>query len=192
METDRDARRSKGRPPSHPCPAQVALGADGDKKKRKGSVDHVVDVDGAPTGDEEEDPMAFELPSETEKKRREAANAAAGLPPGVELGVEDPFPDQKPNELHVVLMRASNLQVMDKSLFGRGSSDPYVTSRAGRGCDVGQLESAPLSVASHACRPIFGRGIISRTRDCSFFLLERSRAAHPALTQRRIALSPPR
>ncbi|KAH8078474.1 C2 domain-containing protein [Aureococcus anophagefferens] len=59
--------------------------------------------------------------------KREAENAAAGLPPGVDIAALDNQPDKPPNELHVVLMRASGLKVMDKSLFGRGSSDPYVT-----------------------------------------------------------------
>ena len=40
--------------------------------------------------------------------------------------MRDPAPFLPPNELTVVLMKASSLKVMDRKLFGAGSSDPYV------------------------------------------------------------------
>jgi hypothetical protein len=65
---------------------------------------------------------------ETEEQRaeREAELAELGVPPGTELRVRDPAPFLPPNELTVVLMKASSLRVMDRKLFGQGSSDPYV------------------------------------------------------------------
>ena len=66
--------------------------------------------------------------TETEEQReeREAELAALGVPAGTELRVRDPAPFLPPNELTVILMKASSLKVMDRKLFGQGSSDPYV------------------------------------------------------------------
>ena len=50
---------------------------------------------------------------------------------------------------------------------------------AGKACDVGQLQTAPLSVVSHSFRLMFRRAIISRSdldREC--LSLERARAEH--------------
>ena len=110
--------------------ARYAVGDDrGAKKGRKSSLDHLVDVDGKETPAEEaiDEAVDDDDLSEAGVAKREAENAAAGLPPGVDIAALDNQPDKPPNELHVVLMRASGLKVMDKSLFGRGSSDPYVT-----------------------------------------------------------------
>jgi hypothetical protein len=65
---------------------------------------------------------------ETEEQRaeREAELSELGVPPGTELRVRDPAPFLPPNELTVVLMKASSLKIMDRKLFGAGSSDPYV------------------------------------------------------------------
>ena len=64
--------------------------------------------------------------TEEQKQEREAELAELGVPPGTELRVRDPAPFLPPNELTVVLMKASSLKVMDRKLFGAGSSDPYV------------------------------------------------------------------
>ena len=60
-----------------------------------------------------------------------------------------------------------------------GPSD-VVWLGAGKGCEVGQLQTAPLSVAFHSFRLIFRRPIISRSgleREC--LSLERARAERP-------------
>ena len=64
--------------------------------------------------------------TEEQKELREAELAELGVPPGTELRVRDPAPFLPPNELTVILMKASSLKVMDRKLFGAGSSDPYV------------------------------------------------------------------
>ena len=64
--------------------------------------------------------------TEEQKELREKELAELGVPPGTELRVRDPAPFLPPNELTVVLMKASSLKVMDRKLFGAGSSDPYV------------------------------------------------------------------
>ena len=64
--------------------------------------------------------------TEEQKEVREAELAELGVPPGTELRVRDPAPFLPPNELTVILMKASSLKVMDRKLFGAGSSDPYV------------------------------------------------------------------
>eukprot|EP01045_Picozoa_sp_COSAG04_P012061 COSAG04_NODE_797_length_10240_cov_3.294547_3_plen_661_part_00 len=46
------------------------------------------------------------------------------------VGAGDDNADQR-NELLITVMRASGLQVMDKALFGKGSSDPFVEVRCG-------------------------------------------------------------
>ena len=92
---------------------------------------------------------AFEVGmSEEEKAKKEAEAAKAGLPPGVDISVTDPYPKKPPNELTVVLMRASGLRVMDKSLFGRGSSDPYVVFE----CDG---ETAKSTVKRKCLDPVY-------------------------------------
>ena len=56
----------------------------------------------------------------------------------------------------------------------------WAKTRAGNGCDIGQLQTAPLSVAFHSFRLIFRRPIISRSgleREC--LSLERARAERP-------------
>ena len=60
------------------------------------------------------------------KQREKRSWLNWGVPPGTELRVRDPAPFLPPNELTVVLMKASSLKVMDRKLFGAGSSDPYV------------------------------------------------------------------
>ena len=41
-------------------------------------------------------------------------------------GDAPPHHDKPPNELRVGLIRARNLRIMDKSLLGKGSSDPFI------------------------------------------------------------------
>ena len=64
--------------------------------------------------------------TEEQREERERELAELGVPPGTELRVRDPAPFLPPNELTVELMKASSLRVMDRKLFGAGSSDPYV------------------------------------------------------------------
>ena len=64
--------------------------------------------------------------TEEQREERERELAELGVPPGTELRVRDPAPFLPPNHLTVVLMKASSLRVMDRKLFGAGSSDPYV------------------------------------------------------------------
>ena len=55
-----------------------------------------------------------------------------------------------------------------------------VPDRAGNGRDVGQLQTAPISVVLHSFRLIFRRAIISRNGlEREWFSLERARAEHP-------------
>ena len=90
---------------------------------------------------EEKPPPAPAPDVETEEQRaaREAENAAAGLPPGLDIRARDNLPRLGPNELTVVLVRATGLAVMDRSIFGRGSSDPSPppASRRSRPSDAG-------------------------------------------------------
>jgi Ca2+-dependent lipid-binding protein/Ran GTPase-activating protein (RanGAP) involved in mRNA processing and transport len=58
----------------------------------------------------------------------------------------DEYPDKKPNELRVGLIRARNLAVMDKSVLGgKGSSDPIVTVRVGAHEHVSPLKKKTLA-----------------------------------------------
>ena len=57
---------------------------------------------------------------------------------------------------------------------------PHVPARAGKGCDIGQLQTARISVVFHSFWLIFGRAIISRNGlDRERLSLERARAEHP-------------
>ena len=50
------------------------------------------------------------------------------LPPPDVMVADERYPDEKPNALHVFLIRGKNLPVMDKNVIGGGgSSDPLVT-----------------------------------------------------------------
>ena len=58
----------------------------------------------------------------------------------------DEYPDKKPNELRIGLIRARKLPVMDKSLLGgKGSSDPIVTIRVGGHEHVSPLKKKTLA-----------------------------------------------
>ena len=56
---------------------------------------------------------------------------------------------------------------------------PLVALRAGKGRDIGQLHTAPLSVVFHSLRLISRRAIISRNGlEARMCFLERARAEH--------------
>ena len=75
----------------------------------------------------------------------------------------------------------SDLQTfLEERLALEGGDVRMVQDGAGKACDVGQLQTAPLSVVSHSFRLISRRAIISRSdldREC--LSLERARAEHP-------------
>jgi len=45
---------------------------------------------------------------------------------------QDEFPDEEPNELHVSILRAKDLQIMDRAMIGKGSSDPRAVVTVGK------------------------------------------------------------
>mmetsp|Transcript_15392 Transcript_15392/g.31719 ORF Transcript_15392/g.31719 Transcript_15392/m.31719 type:complete len:1960 (+) Transcript_15392:197-6076(+) len=45
--------------------------------------------------------------------------------------VEDEYPDAEPNELHVSILRAKDLLIMDRAMIGKGSSDPRAVVSVG-------------------------------------------------------------
>jgi len=49
-----------------------------------------------------------------------------------EIVEDDGMPDERPNELHVSVLRARDLMIMDRSLTGKGSSDPRITLKLGK------------------------------------------------------------
>ena len=63
-----------------------------------------------------------------------------------------------------------------KRCFVEGCDAAVVADGAGTGREVGQLHTAPLSVACPSFRPRFGRAVISRSEASMLFCLERARA----------------
>jgi len=49
-----------------------------------------------------------------------------------EVITEDDHPDESPNELHVSVLSAKDLMIMDKSFSGKGSSDPRINLKLGK------------------------------------------------------------
>jgi hypothetical protein len=129
--------------------------------KQPGGLISTGDVDVGSCEEEAQDPAVATLAAQQlaeDGQPAETFGEGVWLPlrPGVVdgggVGAAQPQPPCRPrNELRFSHFRANGLRVMDKALFGSGSSDPFVKVQLGT--DSKKCESAKTSIQKKTLRP---------------------------------------